>query len=40
MVYLTYGQINHHNQIEWLKDIHVFQGPGLQSKCTHGVVKT
>jgi hypothetical protein len=29
MVYLTYGQIIHHSEIEWLKDTHVFQNPGL-----------
>jgi hypothetical protein len=29
MIYLTYGQISHHSQIEWLKNTHVFQGLDL-----------
>jgi len=28
MVYLTYGQINHHSQ-KWLKDTHAYQGRPL-----------
>jgi hypothetical protein len=28
-VYLTYVQISYHNQIEWLKETHVFQGPNI-----------